>query len=128
MRSMSGTGISGPVFLHQAADTGLAPAWAEVAADVDGGQVLGDFAEQDDGAVEGHRLGQAHLSRLIRPPVCDDVPANEIAAGGQSRALKSSLVNSEINHKRGKLQSEPRLNFSYRDASAFPPPNNSAGR
>jgi len=42
-----GDGHVRPVFLHEAADTGLAAARAEVAADVDGGEVGGDFAEED---------------------------------------------------------------------------------
>jgi hypothetical protein len=52
----------GPVLLHQAADVGLAATRAEVAADVDGCQVLGDFAEQD-GAVEK----QAHRGKIDAP-------------------------------------------------------------
>jgi hypothetical protein len=47
--------MAGPVLLHQAADADFAVARAEVAADVDGGQVPGDLAEQD-GAMDGHSM------------------------------------------------------------------------
>jgi hypothetical protein len=55
------------VLLHKSADAGLAATGAEVTANLDAGEVLGDFAQQD-GALGGHRWvipeeKQAHLSR-----------------------------------------------------------------
>jgi hypothetical protein len=35
------------MFVHQAGDSGLSDAWAEIACDVDAGQVLRDIAEKD---------------------------------------------------------------------------------
>jgi hypothetical protein len=45
MGRRSGIGMSGPALVRQGADASLAAAWAEVVADVDGGQVRATFAE-----------------------------------------------------------------------------------